>query len=67
MASLIRSAVAGLWLIATGVIGYVAYAAIRTEHTPQAIWAWFILCAFAFISATWLAYNVLFAHNNPDQ
>jgi ABC-type multidrug transport system permease subunit len=64
MALIIRSIFAVFWLTATWFIGYLAYIIIQTERNPQTIWAWFVLCAFTFISATWLAYNIIFARHS---
>jgi len=67
MALIIRSVFTVFWLIAAWFIGYLAYIVTQTEHNPQIIWAWFVLCAFTFISATWLAYNIIFAHRHSTR
>ncbi|MCX5785359.1 MAG: hypothetical protein NTX59_06690 [Elusimicrobia bacterium] len=67
MALIIRSIFAVFWLIATWFIGYLAYIITQTERNPQAIWGWFVLCAFTFISATWLTYNIIFAHHHSTK
>ena len=67
MALIIRSVFAFFWLIATGFIFYLAYVITQTERSPQVIWGWFVLCAFTFISVTWLAYNIIFEQRPSDQ
>lgn len=67
MALIIRSVFTVFWLIATWFIGYLAYIVTQTENNPQTIWAWLVLCAFTFISATWLAYNIIFAQHHSNR
>lgn len=63
MANLIRAVFALFWLVATGFIGFLAYIVTQTEANPQALWAWLVMCAFSFVSATFLAYNIIFGHH----
>jgi hypothetical protein len=76
MANIIRAFFALFWLVSTGFIGYLAYAVLMTEPNPQALWGWLVMCAFTFISATFLAYNIIFGarpgataanHHNDSQ
>ena len=64
MATLIRAVFALFWLAATGFIGFLAYIVTQTEANPQALWAWLVMCAFSFVSATFLAYNIIFGHHD---
>jgi len=66
MALIIRSAFGLFWLVMTSSLVYLIYGALQAESSPQKIWAWFVFCAFAFISVTWLTYNVVFAHHNSN-
>ncbi len=60
MATLIRAVFALFWLAATGFLGLLAYVVIQTEANPAALWGWLVLCAFSFVSATFLAYTIIF-------
>ncbi len=60
MATLIRAVFALFWLVASGFLGLLAYVVIQTEANPAALWGWLVLCAFSFISATFLAYTIIF-------
>ncbi|HAT72779.1 MAG TPA: hypothetical protein DCS63_08180 [Elusimicrobia bacterium] len=60
MANIIRSIFALFWLTASGFIGLLAYIVTQTEANPQMLWGWLVLCAFTFVSASFLAYNIIF-------
>ena len=62
MAIIIRAVFVIFWLVATGFIGFLAYIVTQTEANPQALWAWLIMCAFSYLPATFLAYNIVFGH-----
>lgn len=64
MANLIRAVFAIFWLTATGFLGFLAYIVTQTEANPQALWAWLVMCAFSFVSATFLTYNIIFGHHD---
>lgn len=64
MANLIRAVFAVFWLCATGFLGFLAYIVIQTEANPQILWAWLVMCGFTFVSATFLAYNIIFGHHD---
>lgn len=64
MGKLIRAAFFAFWLASTAVIGYLAYSVIQTESDPRALWGWMVMCGFSFISASFLAYAVLFSHHD---
>ena len=67
MELIIRSVFTVFWLGSACFIGYLAYIVTQTEHNPQTIWAWFVLCALTLISATWLSYNIIFAQRYSNQ
>ena len=60
MANIIRSVFALFWLTASGFIGFLAYIVIQTEANPQLLWGWLVMCAFTFVSASFLAYSIIF-------
>lgn len=64
MANAIRAVFALFWLVACGFIGFLAYIVIQTEGDPRALWAWLVMCGFTFVSATFLAYNIIFGHTH---
>ena len=64
MANIIRAIFAVFWLVATGFLGFLAYIVVQTESNPQMLWAWLVMCALTFISATFLAYNIIFGHHD---
>lgn len=64
MAYLIRAVFALFWLVATGFLGFLVYIVIQTEANPQMLWAWLVMCALTFVSATFLAYNIIFGHHD---
>lgn len=68
MANIIRAVVALFWLIASGFIGFLAYIVAQTEGDPRALWAWMAMCGFTFVSATFLAYTIIFgaSHRRDD-
>lgn len=66
MAYIIRSVFAFFWLIATGFLMFLAYIIMQTEGNPQVLWAWLTMCAITFISATFLAYTIIFGHRSPQ-
>jgi cation transporter-like permease len=66
MANIIRAVFAIFWLVATGFLGFLAYIVTQTEGNPQILWAWLMMCAFTFISATFLAYTIIFGHHERD-
>lgn len=66
MAKIIRAVVALFWLIASGFIGFLAYIVIQTEGDPRALWAWLVMCGFTFVSATFLAYTIIFGASHRD-
>lgn len=61
---MIRAIFALFWLVASGFLGLLAYVVIQTEANPAALWGWLVLCAFSFISATFLAYTIIFGGRN---
>jgi len=61
MAKIIKYLFAAFWTAATVYIGILAYTVTQKETDPGNIWAWLVFCGFAFISATWLSYNAIFA------
>jgi hypothetical protein len=63
MANLIRAISALFWLAATGFTAYLAYIMLQTEANPQILWGWLVMCALTFVSATFLAYNIIFGHH----
>ncbi len=64
MANLIRAIFGIFWLAATGFLGLLVYTVLQTEGDPRMLWAWLTLSAFSFISATFLAYNIIFGHHD---
>ncbi len=64
MAVIIRSVFGIFWAVSSGFVGFLAYIVIQTEYNPQLIWAWLLMCGFTFISATWLAYNIIFGYQH---
>jgi len=64
MAYLIRAVFALFWLVAAGFLGFLVYIVIQTEANPQMLWAWLVMCALTFVSATFLAYNIIFGHHD---
>lgn len=64
MANIIRSVFALFWLLATGFIIFLAYILFQTEGDPAVLWGWLVMCAFTFVSATFLAYNIIFGHHH---
>ena len=64
MAAFIKSVFGVFWVISAGFVGFLAYIVLQTEHDPRLIWAWLVMCGFTFISATWLAHNIIFAHHH---
>ena len=67
MVNIIRAVFAFFWLAASGFIGSLAYIVIQTEGNPGVLWAWLTLCAFTFISATFLAYTIIFGHQHKAE
>ena len=68
MATIIRSVFGVFWAASAGFTGFLAYIVIETEHNPQLLWAWLVMCGFTFLSATWLAYNIIFGRRHkPEQ
>lgn len=66
MANLIRAVFGLFWLAATGFVGFLAYIVLQTEGNPQVLWAWLVMCAFTFLSATFLAYVIIFGADHKD-
>jgi len=64
MAAIIKSVFGIFWALSAGFIGFLVYIIIQTENSPQLLWAWLVMCGFAFIAATWLAYNIIFGHHH---
>jgi len=64
MANLIRAIFGIFWLAATGFLGLLVYVVLQTEGDPRMLWAWLTLSALSFISATFLAYNIIFGHHD---
>lgn len=64
MANLIRAIFALFWLAAVAFTGFLAYIVVQTETDPGLLWAWLVMCGFTFMSATFLAYNILFGHHH---
>jgi hypothetical protein len=64
MANIIRGVFAIFWLVSTAFLGYLAYIVLQTESNPQMLWAWMVMCALSFVSATFLAYNIIFGHHS---
>ncbi len=63
MANIIRAVFAIFWAVAAAFLGFLAYIVIQTESNPQVLWAWLVMCALTFVSATFLAYNIIFGHH----
>ncbi|MEK7722569.1 MAG: hypothetical protein AAB359_09300 [Elusimicrobiota bacterium] len=63
MVNLIRAVFALFWLFAAGFLGFLAYTVMQTESDPQMLWGWLVMCALAFLSATFLTYAVIFGHH----
>ncbi|OIO02524.1 MAG: hypothetical protein AUJ51_06215 [Elusimicrobia bacterium CG1_02_56_21] len=66
MAHFIRSVFALFWLASTGFLCFLAYVVLQTESNPQRLVAWLVLCALTFISASFLAYNIIFGHHERE-
>ena len=66
MANLIRAVFALFWLIATGFLGLLVFIVLQTEADPRMLWAWLVMCAFTFVSATFLAYTLIFGHHERE-
>ena len=66
MANIIRGVFAILWLVATALLGFLAYIVLQTESNPQILWGWLVMCAFTFVSATFLTYVIIFGHHERD-
>ena len=66
MANLIRAVFGLFWLAATGFVGFLAYIVLQTEGNPQVLWAWLVMCAFTFVSATFLAYIIIFGAEQKE-
>lgn len=68
MANIIRAVVALFWLIASGFIFFLAYIVMQTEGDPRTLWSWLVMCGFTFVSATFLAYTIVFgaSHRESD-
>lgn len=66
MANIIRAVFALFWLIASGFIGFLAYIVVQTEGDPRALWAWLVMCGFTFVSATFLAYTIIFGASHRE-
>jgi len=64
MANIIRAVFALFWVVATGFLGFMAYIVLQTESNPQMLWAWLVMCSLTFVSATFLAYNIIFGHHD---
>ncbi|OGR68620.1 MAG: hypothetical protein A2081_03495 [Elusimicrobia bacterium GWC2_61_19] len=64
MANILRAVFALFWLAASGFIGFLAYIVLQTEANPQMLWGWLVMCAFTFVSATFLAYNIILGHRH---
>lgn len=64
MANIIRVVFALFWVVATGFLGFMAYIVLQTESNPQMLWAWLVMCSLTFVSATFLAYNIIFGHHD---
>jgi hypothetical protein len=66
MAIIIRAVFAIFWLVASGFLALLAYIVLQTESNPSVLWGWLVMCALSFISATFLAYNIIFSqHDRP--
>ncbi|HBA60671.1 MAG TPA: hypothetical protein DCZ92_07600 [Elusimicrobia bacterium] len=61
MAYIIRAVFALFWLIATSFLAFLAFIVMQTEGNPQVLWAWLTMCAITFVSATFLAYTIIFS------
>ncbi len=66
MANLIRAVFAFFWLVASGFVGFLAYIVVQTEGNPHILWGWLVMCAFTFIAATLLAYNIVFGYHHRE-
>ncbi len=64
MATIIRAVFSIFWLVASGFLGLLAYIVLQTEANPNILWGWLVMCALSFISATFLAYNIIFSHQD---
>ena len=66
-ANIIRAIFAFFWLAASGFVGSLAYIVLQTEANPQILWGWLVMCAFTFVSATLLAYTIIFGHQHKAE
>ena len=64
MATIIRSIFAVFWAASAGFTVFLAYIVLETEHNPQLLLAWLVMCGFTLLSATWLAYNIIFGYRH---
>lgn len=64
MAKIIRAIFFIFWLAASGFLALLAYSVIQTESDPGALWGWMVMCALSFISASFLAYNIIWAQHD---
>lgn len=67
MAAILRSVIGIFWAASAGFIGFLAYIVIETEHNPQLRWAWLTMCGLTLLSATWLAYNMIFVRRSKPE
>ncbi|MBU2572574.1 MAG: hypothetical protein KKH28_00640 [Elusimicrobia bacterium] len=68
MVATIKTVFGVFWATSTCFLLYLAYIVLQTEYKPQLIWAWLTMCCFTFISATWLAYNIISApYRKPEE
>lgn len=64
MATIIRAIFAIFWLFASGFLALLAYSVIQTEPDPTSLWGWMVMCALSFVSASFLAYNIIWGHHD---
>ena len=67
MVAIIKLMFAVFWAASAGLIGLLAYSVLTTEHSPQIIWAWLLMCGFTLLSATWLTYNIIFGYRHRPE
>ncbi|MDA8244545.1 MAG: hypothetical protein M0025_10560 [Elusimicrobia bacterium] len=60
MANIIRAVFALFWLVSAGFLALLAYIVVQTEPNPARLWGWMVMCGLSFISATFLAYTLIF-------
>ena len=63
MAKIIRIITSIGWLAITALMLFIVFNVIQTEPDQQVVWSWIVVSALVFLSASFLAYVVIF--QNP--